>query len=250
MTRALLVCFASCLALAGCGSDAPPGGDDGGGGDLAGVDLAGDMVVPPDLVFVPPPVPALGAQIDRIGRPLVSTLLVDPFTTVVGLSPDQVKDQYNQAADPTAWDTAFHGEIEKHTWLRGSLSLLDGLDVAANPGDGCGSWQPADDINVANPNTSRYDFLASTFADDELWVDTTKTSCAAYLGVERTDLGEPLTDCGGRTPLMDVVDTTYGLLTVGSGVPNANLPKFTDGIDNDGDGAASVATFPFLSDPH
>jgi hypothetical protein len=83
-------------------------------------------------------------------------------------------------------------------------------------------------------------------ADDELYVDTGVGTCGQYLAVELETLGAlPAgTDCGGRTPLENTIDTTYSLLATGM------LSGVTNGIPMDGDGVASLTTFPFLADPN
>lgn len=61
-----------------------------------------------------------GNQIDRAGRPAISTALIDPFN----LDPDhdQLKNDYNTDDDPANWATAFQETIETN------LAILDALD--------------------------------------------------------------------------------------------------------------------------
>ena len=70
--------------------------------------------------------------------------------------------------------------------------------------------------------------------------------CQIYLGVELELLGAlpPGTDCGGRTPLENTIDETYSLLVIGQ------VSGVTNGILVDGDGVASLTTFPFLANPN
>jgi hypothetical protein len=209
------------------------------------------MTIPmPDMTMIAfPPAPALGAQIDRMGRPGINTVLTDPFDTIAGTAEDAVKDSYNAAADPTTWDGAFHGaaSMTTHSYLKGNLGIFDGLDVSSTPGDGCGTQLAADSAGV----NARYDFLASVLADDELYIDTSQSVCGLYLGVEVAALGITIPDCGGRTPLEDVIDETYTLLSVGiSGImPNQSF-VVTDGIARDADNPPQLATFPFLGAPN
>src|SRR2546425_995389 len=90
-------------------------------------------------------------------------------------------------------------------------------DFAMNgPADLAGDLAPPAPATTAGPGTtSRYASLASTLADDELWADPAQKECKVYLAVEAIEIGTPFNDCGGRTPLMDVVDASLTLLTVG-----------------------------------
>lgn len=126
----------------------------------------------------------INGQIDRGGRPGVSTVLIDL------LAPHQptLKDDYNRAENPTDWQM-FAPEIQKN------LAALDTLDgIVGN--------------NLLPPNV-----LAPILADDRLIIDVSKPACDAYLAVE---LGVT-TQCGGRTLHRDVVDDTLGAI-VGPGV--------------------------------
>jgi hypothetical protein len=49
-------------------------------------------------------------------------------------------------------------------------------------------------------------------------------------------------DCGGRNPLVDVIDASYSVLAGGSA-------KIGDGVAKDEDGTASLTDFPFLIAP-
>src|SRR3954466_8810923 len=81
-----LVAGAIALASCGGGSGDPVHHD---GGNLDGAPI--------------PPAPALGAQLDRIGRPLIGIALIGAFAP----AQDQaaIRDAYNHAPDPAAWAT-------------------------------------------------------------------------------------------------------------------------------------------------
>jgi hypothetical protein len=103
---------------------------------------------------------------------------------------------------------------------------------------------------------SSYRLAADAFADDEIYLDTSKTSCPIYLALEielatagpNTELH---TTCGGRMPSHDVVDMTYSMLAAGrSGfdAPSKNYaPAIRDGVAAHTDLKESV--FPFLGPP-
>ena len=75
--------------------------------------------------------------------------------------------------------------------------------------------------------------MASVLVDDRLIVDTSKSTCDAYLAVE---LGLP--SCGGRTLARDVIDDSLGAI-VGPGVS-----------DNVGNDSVFLTDFPFVGRPN
>ncbi len=181
----------------------------------------------------PPPPPAIGAnQIDRMGRAGVNTALTNPFFDPNVPAQEEmhgaVQDEYNAATQPAQWSGMFAAEIA------GNLAILDGLDRV------CGNQL------LASPSATagRYDALAGILADDQLYVNAASGTCQQYLAVEANAVGIGNTDCGGRTPLEDTIDTTYSLLAAGA------LSGVTDGIDADADGHASLTAFPFLDAPN
>ena len=110
-------------------------------------------------------------------------------------------------------------------------------------------------------------FVPGFLADDELYVNTAKSACNAYLGVEfNYATGVDVPSCGGRAPSYDVIDYSYSMLMAGLyGFDTATLqPKFHD--DPQACRAGSAAddptcanhppagtndtTFPFLAAPH
>lgn len=175
----------------------------------------------------PPPVPALGAMIDRMGRPAINTALNNTFAadaTAAGTA----KDNYNKAA-PTAW-ASYSTEMAKN------LAILDSLDT------NCGNQLLAGPTPIAG----RYNTLAGVLADDRLYVNTASTTCGQYLAVEANAVNVvPNNDCGGRTLTYDVIDTSYSVLAVGglSGVGD------DIGADSDGANIQSNTAFPFLANP-
>jgi hypothetical protein len=206
-------------ALNGCHDSASREGD--GGADLA---------ASPN-----PPPPTLGAEIDRIGRPGVNTLLTDPFDTLIGMTPDQVKDAYNAEGNEAMWAPKFANLIAAN------LAILDAFDSQGpQNGYGCGNQLGAASSNDAG---TRYATLAGALADDQLYVDTAQTSCGQYLAVEADAVvAAGLKDCGGRTPTMDTIDVTYSALASGT------LTGVTDGIFQP-DPKPSNTSFPFLGPP-
>jgi hypothetical protein len=85
-----------------------------------------------------------------------------------------------------------------------------------------------------------YGFLAGALAADVLVIDATQTTCTQYLALE----AGVADDCGGRTPVMDVIETTYSAVAAGV------LSGVNDGVDAD-DCPHKVAAddFPFLTAP-
>ncbi len=202
----------------------------------------------------PPPAPALGTQIDRMARPAINTALnavldADPLKT-------SKKNKYNEQPDPTMWKTTVLdatttpptvvlGEFAKYI---GFFDVLDqGLATVPAP-NGCDNGVAF----MAPASPTSYGNLATILADDELYVDTTKTGCNFYLSLEvEVAAGVPHTQCGGRTLTMDVVDVSYSLLaagTAGFDVANGFAPRITDGATAHND--VSNDNFPFLGAPH
>lgn len=234
-----------------------------------------------------PAAPALGAQIDRMGRPAISTALLDPFLPASASGSD--KDAYNQDANVPMW---------QQTWVpkfAPSLAAIDSLDTGVcgngfceNYGgiglpetnvtcpldcplqspivtkNGCGNV-PLYAAGSASP--ASYVTLAGFLADDELYINTAKSACNAYLGVEFNFVtGIDVPSCGGRAPSYDVVDYSYSMLTEGlAGFDTATLqPKVHDDPTSCRAGSAandptcanhppagtSDTAFPFLAAPH
>jgi len=173
------------------------------------------------------PTPSMSLIIDRMGRPAVNTALTNPFGLAKfngnAETPNTTKDRYNADGNAADWVANWAGNIKLH------LGIYDALD------DTCGNQAGYGALGQAN-----YTLLSQVLAGDALQVDTSKTTCAQYLGAELAALGAAVSDCGGRKLDYDVVDVTYSALAVGmtSGV--------TDGIAQTN---APAATFPFMIAP-
>ena len=219
-----------------------------------------------------PPAPQLGAQIDRMGRPTINTALNRGFT-VPSATVTAAKDAYNQAADPSTW-IAFVPQFMR------SLAIVDSLDTgicgngicevaetnancptptgdcgaaAVGSGNGCGNQALYNGLAGGGgpPMAMSYAPLAAILANDELYVDTSKTNCVFYLAVEFTAAtGAMNTTCGGRTPQYDVIDFTLSLAAMGLrgfDIPGGFIPQFKDNAPPHGD---YLTEFPYLGPPH
>lgn len=172
-----------------------------------------------------PPPPAIGAPIDRVGRPLTANALIAP------LGPDDVddrrKEQYDRAGR-SDW-AQFAADLEP------TLALYDGFDHR------CGNqW-----LAAAGPTPGRYRRLAQLLADDRLWIDSRAPACREMFSVERAALATPPSagnDCGGRTLADDSVDVFRSLLVLGA------TEGVDDGIGCD-DHVHSMTEFPFVAAP-
>jgi len=245
-TITTLVCV---LALAACGDDVTKSGP------------ADAKINPIDAG--PPAAPKVGAQLDRMGRPAVSTALNHTFNET---DKQTAKDAYNHADDPTMWaatklvgTTTVLAEFEKN------LAIIDSLDSTA-VASGCSSAQPHSNAtenlsrqplyNDAGTGADAYKGLAGALADDELFVNTASGTCTQYLAVEGqviahlSGLDVALTDCGGRAPSYDVIDVSYTALAKGL-LPALNKQFVTDGaITADDAPKSNDKDFPFLGAPH
>lgn len=242
------------LALFGCSDDDGGGGTDDTGGttaDTAGGDTGGtadtggtddtggtadtggtdDTGGGGDTSTDPQPrgadnMPTMGAQIDRMGRPAISTALIMTFSGDDAAKNDR-KDAYNAAA-AADW-AGFQANIA------GSLGILDSLDTD------CGNQLLADDGDA----DGRYNGLAGVLVDDQLYVHADRGTCGTYLGLEAEVVGvlDPDTGgCGGRTPADDVIDRTYSAVAAGllTGVDDTITENDVDFLD----------AFPYLAPPH
>jgi hypothetical protein len=98
-----------------------------------------------------------------------------------------------------------------------------------------------------------YGPLAGILADDQLYLDTGKPRCKAYLAVEFSVVTSmPNTDCGGRAPDNDVMDTSYSVLAAGIAGFDLTMdppaPLFGDNVPAHTD--YTLTTFPFFGPPH
>lgn len=226
------------VAIAGCGDNGarPDGAINHDGGNT-------------DAPSFPAP-PALGAQIDRLGRPAVGTALIAMLLS--GAARTAQKDAYNHAADSAVWRTTMlqtNVTIERE--LATNLAVLDALDKGlATPMAGCGSA-----LKYATPlGTTTYVGAADLFADDQLHVDTSKATCGVYLAleIEQASGGAfPHATCGGRMLGHDVIDVMYSVLASGlAGLDSANnfSPRLHDGASVHPN--ISMDIFPFLGAPN
>jgi hypothetical protein len=236
MRNSLFFAFSVAAIVSGCSSD-PETTMDMGGTD------------------VEPVKPALSTtQIDRMGRATINVAVTNPFSldlSAVGGGQNRAatQDKHSKDGNPATWVATWTPILSK------TLAIYDGVDTkcgnqfgACAKGTGCVAADPV--------NAMRYDVLASTLADDQLYMDSSKTDCSFYLGVEASALGLASlagTYCGGRTPLHDTVDYMYTAATTGtSGFPTAAVPTFAihDNVTKDNEVTDSLTVFPFLSDPN
>ena len=179
-----------------------------------------------------PAPPALGTQVDRMGRPAINTALTGTFDPTCTLASCPAKDTYNADSTPSHWATYIPA-------FASNLAIYDGLD-------GNCTNQPA----YNTPAGSGYPTLAGVLSGDTLWVNTANSTCQQYLGVEFGYLGISNTDCGGRTPAENVIDLTYNIVagTLAIGTLPANPGPVTNGIT--APASPPSATFPYLAAPH
>ena len=120
--------------------------------DLGGVDGA--------TAFIPGRPLADALQYDRVGRPLVSSMLINPFGFAKDKDyPDQTKDIYNGAVPMRGWTP-----YSNQPFIQSNLGVWDSLD--ANCGNQAGA--------AATASQTRYQKLGDLFTEDRLWVDTGK----------------------------------------------------------------------------
>jgi Domain of unknown function (DUF4331) len=245
----LSIIFFSVSIAASCGDNIKPGANgDGGNGD-GGTHF--------------PAAPSLGAQMDRLGRPAINTVLNHGFDTTGGAA----KDAYNQDGSPGGWTAAYAAEFAT------TLGLVDVLDTgltcdgmghcaeaASGPGAGCGNQAFYNGVAIGGgaPVADSYSTLATVLTNDQLFLDTSvfpaelPATHQGYLAVELSAFGVlQNTVGGGRAPTMDVIDTSYTALAIGiTGFDTTNQfdPAFKDGVGPH-DGVTNT-TFPFLAEPN
>lgn len=241
----LLLISASALAVAAlaftAGCDDDTDGTGGASSSTTGASMTttgstmtttGSNMTSTSSGMTPPPPPALGAQIDRFGRPAINTALNHTFdldNTAKGMA----KDQWNGNGTLSNWVTTFSPEVQKN------LAIIDSLDSDGTT-DKCGNQ-----LGAAPPPAApgRYKFLADVLSMDRLWVNTAATSSNVYLAVEANALMiVPNMDGGGRSLPMDVIDISYSVLAAGA------LMGIGDGIGPDAD--TQGQDFPYLANPH
>jgi len=220
----LMTSLAMALGLAACGDDdmPPPDGPimmpDGPG-------MEGGVTIPP--------VPALGTQIDRAGRPAVSTALSNRFADPTDPDVIAAKAAYNADGDVAGWQAAYSAGFAA------SLAIFDGADTM------CGNQLLAAEANADGTiPADRYSGLAGILADDRLYVFADAGGCG-YLGVEGWIVGGMMgaPPCGGRMLGNDIIETSYSVLVAG----------MFDGIDDtitEDSATHSDTVFPFLAAPN
>ncbi len=222
-------------------------------GDNKGSPVDAPKVLPDASQF--PAAPTLGTQIDRLGRPAINTALNGVLLPTVAKNAQ--KDAYNAAPNPATWATTEVApgvtvvqEFAKHAAL---FDVIDKGDTTINVDPtktGCANSA----LYQAPASPTSYSQIAGVLADDQLYLDTTKSSCLLYLSVEvevATGGVVPHSQCGGRTLSHDVGDVSYSLLGAGLNgfdVSNNFAPKITDGAPKHTD--VDDNTFPFLGAPH
>lgn len=220
-----------------------------------------------------PAAPALGAQIDRMGRPAINTALNRGFAASSAPGLAASKDAYNQNSDPATWvasapefmkNLAFVDALDTGVCGNGLCEGTEGMvscgsdcTVATGSGNGCGNQalyngQALGGGAPMGGLMNSYRSLAAVLAADELLLDTSKTLCQLYLAVEfaYATAGMPSNStCGGRAPTYDVIDFT---LTLGSfGVRGFNPANFDPRVkDGAGPHTDLLPDFPYLGPPH
>lgn len=209
-----------------------------------------------------PAAPTLGAQIDRMGRPAINTALNDPLDPSM-TNQGSAKDAYN--ADESAgtwqqtWAPHFAAVLGIYDVLDRGLSCTMGSCSTNATADGCGNqvYYNGTASGGGTPMQTSYLTLAGILADDQLYLDTTQTTCDApnshanYLAVEFNVATGLSNTCGGRAPTNDVIDTSYTVLAVGINGFSATMnfqPFIGDGVGPHAN--VSNSTFPFLEAPH
>jgi hypothetical protein len=230
----------------------------------------------PPVTTDPNAPPKLGAQIDRMGQPAVTQLLIDPLNRTG--ERDRLQNEYNAASDPNRWlfpDPNVITNTAIRDRLREAMGVFDGLDGICNNSL----------LRSNSQELIRYNNLAIVLTYDALFLDSEKGACAgpySYLAVFRGAFGFPAEaadDCGGRPPTVDVVDAVYTALVRGRGnpsnivcltdqdcinarctvtnpttgarncLPDATLvPNYPDGVGPDAT-PPSLTEFPFLAPP-
>jgi len=199
-----------------------------------------------------PPVPQLGTQIDRMGRPEINGFLNSLFEPNAAKKTAK-RDAYNHAEDPETWaQTTLDSTAIPATKIVGEFSAYLGIFDAVDTGhpdvpqSGCGNLPSYS----APAGPGSYAALASILADDQLYIDSARSQCDRYLAVElNAALGVSYTSCGGRTLTQDVIDTSYSLMFAGAGgFTSGNAPRIGDGVSAHGD--VNNLMFPFLGAPH
>jgi hypothetical protein len=207
---------AALAASTGCSSSSSTAGTGGKG-------IGGSTTTGTTTAF--PARPAMGAQMDRIGRPAVNTALNHGFdgTTAAGTA----KDAYNQDGTESGWAGAYAPQFEAN------LAIIDALDGTC--GNQLGYAMPASKTSYAT--------LGGALADDKLYLNTAGATATAYLAVEANALGVLANmDQGGRKLDYKVMDVTYSALAAGA------LMGVSNGIT--ANNVTFSTTFPYEAAPN
>lgn len=217
-----------------------------------GDNLGGPDARPGDGDGIIPAAPRLGMQIDRMGRPAVAAALIE----LRDGDPGPGRDAYNAASDPATWATTPAAGRTIRDEIAANLAIFDVLDQGSTiPGTpGCGNQLHfnGNPSGGGTPAATSYHTLAGILSDDMLYVDTAKTTCDAYLALEiEVASGSTImhSQCGGRTPKLDVIDVTYSALVAGIAgftPPPALQPNIKDNVDAHAD---FTDTFPYFGPP-
>jgi hypothetical protein len=273
--------FSSALVFAAaCGDDGINDGNGGNGGNGTGGDgtgatgagtndggNGGEGGIGGDP-FVIPPKPGLGDQIDRMGRPAINTALKGAFLIFdangdIAPSNDAsrfaLQDGYNEDDVPADWVDNSRNIFALNLAVIDSVEAFAGGTSPTNA-QACGTTPGCPIKDGSNPpdgdetDPTCYGTFATVAGNDLLFVNTAGEDCSAadptagltdpltgYLAVEFAALGLANTGCGGRRPIDDVIDVTYGVLATGSPV------GFSDNIDEEPGTHPEI--FPFLDTP-
>ena len=206
-----------------------------------------------------PAAPAIGLQIDRLGRPAINTALNHGFDGTAAAG--SAKDAYNQDGSPGGWVTAYTVEFMKNLAILDALNTglhcVSGACTGSATENGCGDQVEYNGTVTGGGSAAptSYQMLGGLLANDQLFLDTSKTMCDIptnhqnYLAVEFGVLTSSNNTCGGRDPLNDVIDTSYAALAIGlQGFALDFTPAFGDGVGPHTD--VTDTTFPFLGAPH
>lgn len=214
-------------ALTACAAGDKPGTDDTDTVDTVDTDTVDtDSPADTDVTDTDPAVPAkpvLGDQIDRVGRPGITTALLGAFGTNSSTG-GMLRDGYNTDANTAGWTSSYK------SGLMNALAVWDGLDTQ------CGNQLLA----VMPGTVITYNNLGGVLADDKLYVNAAGAACTTFLAVELNASGQANMDCGGRTLDEDTTDALYSLLITGT------MASVDDGISV----PASSGVFPYLAAPN
>ncbi len=227
-----LTAFTLAIGSAACGDDTGAGGGDTTSSKTSGPSTAtvgtGTGSTTSTGMGIPD-VPALGVQIDRMGRPAINTATTQTFTP--DATREAAQDAFNADGAPATWVATYAGDAAT------ALGILDSLDA------NCGN-QAFSGGMAGQSDPDAYSTLGGVLANDYLVVNGAPMpagTCTTYLAVEVTALGIANTDCGGRKPSYDVIASTYSV--VAGTFPTVFDDTIAAGSDQ------NVETFPYLAAP-